>query len=88
MNTDNPARRRDLLTGRVNDEGVVYDRERGSVHSLNVTALCVWDLCDGQHDVDEIAQDLSMRFDVALPAAKEDVARALGLFRELCLLED
>lgn len=88
MTTDTPTRRSDLLTGQVDEEGVVYDSRRGSVHSLNVTAHCIWDLCDGQHHMDEIAEDLSMRFDVALPAAKEDVVRAVSLFRELCLLED
>jgi hypothetical protein len=44
-----------LITESINDELLVFDSEHNRAHSLNATAARVWQACDGQRDVEELA---------------------------------
>ena len=68
------------------DELVVYDVERNEVHCLNGTAARVWELCDGNSTVTEIAQRLGT--DLEPQAAETLVWIALDQFTEKHLLEE
>ena len=44
------------------DEIMLYDSGRENVHVLNHTACVIWNLCDGNHTVEEIQKDLQEKF--------------------------
>ncbi len=53
------ARSQGLLFSPLNDELVVYDTERDQAHSLNRTTSLVWQHCDGQTSVGQVAELLA-----------------------------
>ncbi len=54
------ARKNHLLVHQIDDETVVYDKERKRAHRLNNTATRVWSLLDGNRTTSEIAGDLDV----------------------------
>ena len=73
MRTKGPLRKEGILSRKLGDEWMLYDRESGVVHVINATAESVWDLCDGNHGPDEIATVLRDTFEVpdGTPVRKE-----------------
>ncbi|NEQ76555.1 MAG: PqqD family protein [Okeania sp. SIO2C9] len=59
------ARSEKLLIQSVGNEVIVYDQVNNSSHCLNPMAARVWELCDGQHSVKDIAQLLEKELDVS-----------------------
>jgi hypothetical protein len=53
------ARKEKLIIKELADETLVYDRENDRAHCLNSTAARVWQHCDGQSSVSEIAESLA-----------------------------
>ena len=53
------ARKENLIIKELDDETLVYDRENDQAHCLNSTAARVWQLCNGQRSLTEIAQFLA-----------------------------
>jgi len=53
------ARRDGLVVQELSDELLVYDRDRNKAHCLNRTAALVWNHCDGNRSVTEIARVIS-----------------------------
>jgi PqqD family protein of HPr-rel-A system len=80
-------RRSDLITCAVDEEIVVLDRAAGYVHQLNATASQIWRACDGRHSVEDIAAQVTQRFDIAPDAVLRDVHTALAEFERLGLLD-
>lgn len=50
------ARTAGLIIKPFSDETLVYDTERAQAHCLNQTAALVWQYCDGQSSVSQIAR--------------------------------
>jgi hypothetical protein len=74
-----------LLVEELVDELLIYDVERNEVHCLNGPAVRVWQLCDGERTVPEIARDMNSDLD---PEAVETLVwSALDQFAEKHLLE-
>ena len=57
-----PKRKANLTIQDIGDETIVYDPERENVHVLNQTAQLIWNLCDGEHTMDEIHKFLIEQF--------------------------
>jgi hypothetical protein len=55
------ARQKGLLKRAVDDEVLVYDLERHKAHCLNKTAALVWEECDGNKTVAEVALAVEQR---------------------------
>ena len=53
------ARRDGVLFQAIDDEVIVYDTERHKAHCMNRTAARVWEHCDGQTSVAEVARRLT-----------------------------
>jgi len=61
--TPTPATRREgLIVRELEDETLVYDRERDEAHCLNRTAAFIWKHCDGELTVSEIAVLMEKEF--------------------------
>ena len=68
----------DLKIKWVSGDLVLYDPSNGDVHMLNATAATVFQLCDGTHTPEEMAETLVESFnDVDYAQAYEDVKSAL-----------
>src|SRR5690242_1673573 len=82
-----PKRRSDVRSHLIEGETVVLDRQAGLIHQLNDTASYVWERCDGQSTVSDIAHQLAQAFDVDLTVATRDVRAMVAQLEALHLLE-
>jgi Coenzyme PQQ synthesis protein D (PqqD) len=73
-------RNRDVAHRLVEGQAVIVLPRSGEIMVLNETGAVVWDLSDGEHDIEDIVDELTKRFDVSPAAAQEDVE---SLYREL-----
>jgi Coenzyme PQQ synthesis protein D (PqqD) len=83
---DYPKQRNDIHTRVVDGETVILDRRQNLIHQLNHTATRVWDCCDGQTSLTEIALQLTEAFDVPQEIAVRDVTTVIQQFHDLHLL--
>jgi hypothetical protein len=57
-----PCRRSDLTIQRAGQDTLLYDPVADAVHVLNRTAWAIWELCDGQCTLDDMATRLQEGF--------------------------
>jgi Coenzyme PQQ synthesis protein D (PqqD) len=81
-----PKRRSDVTSRLVDGEMLVLDRRAGLIHQLNHTASFVWERCDGQSTLSDIAHQLVHAFDVDPNVAARDVSAMVMQLQELHLL--
>jgi len=75
-----PIRRPGALQGRVLDQ-VYLDTGSKDLKKLNLSAAAIWDLCDGQRNLLEIARILQARYDIPLETMAADVLQGVKLMR-------
>jgi hypothetical protein len=80
-------RRLDVKSRLVDGEMVVLDQQAGVIHQLNPTASFIWERCDGQSTLTDIAQQLAHAFEVDSHIAIRDVNAMIGQLEALHLLE-
>jgi hypothetical protein len=66
----------------VPDGYVVYQTERERVHFLNPTAVIVYELCDGAHNVERISSFIAGAYELAAPPVEEVSACIASLLQE------
>lgn len=82
-----PKRRTDLSVRQVDGSLVVLDRRSEKIHQLNEAAGFVWNLCDGEHSVVRIADDLAEAFRLDPTLAASDTETTVRQFEQLGLVE-
>ena len=82
-----PTPSKDVSLQRVGQEAILHDRRNGRAHVINETAAQIWELCNGQSTLDQIASALAASYDVPASVVQEDVEYILTKFRELGVLE-
>ncbi len=52
------------ITARKESDGnaILFDHEKNSIFILNQTGLFIWNLCDGNHNVNKIIEKISISF--------------------------
>src|SRR5262245_41400788 len=80
------VRQSGLVIKALSSELLVYDKERNKAHSLNETAVLIWNQCDGQKTVSEICKYLADG--LTSPIDDEVVWLALDQFSKNNLLEE
>ena len=63
------------------------DGDGAEVAALDDTAAALWELCDGDTDVEEITEAVCTVWDVAPDVARRDVRATLGTLRDAGLLD-
>ena len=84
-----PVHRTDLVASELEDELILFNEAKEVVHVLNTTARVVWDLCDAQHTIEDMAHALRAQF--AIPSEHDvlaDVTETLALFSAKGLLRN
>lgn len=84
---DDLVPRADLLVREVDGETVILDREAELIHTLNPTASFIWNALQHNCSVQDIVQSMVAVFEIDPEKAAEDVAKALGDFRERGLVQ-
>ncbi len=64
-----------VLTKSLNDELIVYDKQRHRAHCLNPTAAALWQRCDGQTSIAQLTASQNESFGLAT----EEAVTKLGL---------
>ena len=73
-----PMRREDISSQRLGDEVVLYDAMGDAVHVLNPTAQLIWELCDGEHSIEDM--EAAIRKDFSVDPGEDlvgDIQRAI-----------
>lgn len=83
-----PRIKRSVIVKQMGAETVLFDPESGAVHTLNPTARLIWQLCDGQHSLEDMAKALMQDFRVGDGVeVSHDVKETVERFRQEGLLE-
>jgi hypothetical protein len=68
-----PLRRERVLTQRAAGTLVLLDLDGGQYYSLDEVSARVWELCDGEHEVDGIVAAISTEYEAPVETIYEDV---------------
>ena len=84
----NPRRNSQLAWRSIGPDTLIVDtRINKEVHRLNETGQILWNLCDGEHNLDDLALALKNEFDIELEEALLDVNSFLEDLNKRGLLE-
>jgi hypothetical protein len=93
VNTTRPVRKPGITVKDTGGETLLYGAEGEAIHILNPTAHLIWELCDGEHTVEDMEQAIRASFSVADEhEVTTDIQRTLavlaskGLLKEGCSL--
>lgn len=65
METDLYKQTPNQILKKVNyDKYIIYNEDNSCICKLNQTAYAIWKLCDGDHDINEIADELSSIYNI------------------------
>jgi hypothetical protein len=88
MNTTRPVRKPGTAVKEIGSETLLYGAAEKAIHILNPTAQLIWELCDGEHTVEDIEQTLRASFFVADERdVTADIRRTLEVFVSKGLLK-
>ena len=89
MQKNTPLKNSSLLSSEVDDEMILYNGAFEVVHVLNATAKLVWELCDAQHNPEDMARIVRKRFLIQPDRdVLADVVSTLAVFSEKGLLQN
>jgi len=72
-----PRRGRQVLCQRVAETVVLLDPVSGCYFTLDDVGAHIWELCDGSHDVDQIAASVCTVYEAAPEIVRTDVVELL-----------
>jgi hypothetical protein len=89
MNTTRPFRKPGITVKDIGGETLLYSGEQEAIHILNPTAQVIWELCDGEHTVEDMEQAIRANFSVAIEHdVTGDIRRTLEVFADKGLLKE
>jgi radical SAM protein with 4Fe4S-binding SPASM domain len=85
---ERPKKRGDIVNGDAGDEVVLYDSRNDNVHHMNLLAGVIWDLCDGNHTVKDITEEIVDVLNADPVQVERDVTKMIEDFQGKGLLEE
>ena len=82
-----PTPSTDVSLQRVGQEAILNDRRNGRAHVINESAAQIWELCDGQHTLDQIVSAFAAVYGLPAADVQADVQYILAKFHELGVLD-
>lgn len=84
---DRPRGRVDVVLQNVGGEAILIDSRTNEAHVLNGAAAQVWQLCDGERTLDQLAGEFGAIYGLSAAEVVEDVRGVLDEFVSLKLIE-
>jgi hypothetical protein len=75
-----PLRKPEFRLEKMDNEILLFSPTTSNVLYLNESASVIWQLCDGQHSVEEMIKLLADVYPEAADAMRQDVQETLDLF--------
>jgi hypothetical protein len=78
-----------LILKDLGDEFLIYSAEHKEIHVINPTARLIWNMCDGEHSMIDIENEIRANF--SIPPDRDvagDIQNTLNIFRVKGLLEN
>ena len=86
--TDKPKKLEGVTLTEADDESILYDSIKGQIHILNPTGAKIWDLCDGNNTLEDIAKNICVQFETDdFESVSKDVEEYLAELKKLELIE-
>ena len=83
-----PARVADVLELDMGDGVILFNHDSSLVHHLNPSAALVWQLCDGETSVGQLATDIAEEYELVRNEVLDQVAAVIAEFDALDLVRD
>jgi PqqD family protein of HPr-rel-A system len=83
-----PSKVSEVLELDMGDGVILYNHDSSLVHHLNPSAALVWQLCDGQATVADLARDIAEEYHLEGSEVEAQVASVIAEFDALQLVED
>jgi Coenzyme PQQ synthesis protein D (PqqD) len=76
-----PVRKEQVIAQKASDEFLLFNMHDGNYYSLNEVGSRIWELCDGDHSVEQLIQTLTREYDAPSDSVAKDVLELLEEFR-------
>ncbi len=83
-----PAKVADVLELDMGDGLILFNHDSSLVHHLNPSAALVWQLCNGQVSVGQLAEEIAEEYGLGKDGVFEQVASVIAEFDALDLVQD
>jgi PqqD family protein of HPr-rel-A system len=83
-----PAKVSDVLELDMGDGLILFNHDSSLVHHLNPSAALVWQLCDGEASVGQLAREIAQEYELARDDVLDQVAAVIAEFDALDLVRD
>lgn len=84
-----PLRMQHLAYKTIGQETIILDTQIGKeVHQLNEVASFIWNLCDGEHNLQNIIDLVCEEFEIDATTASSDVSNLISELQSKSLLSD
>jgi hypothetical protein len=67
-----PERNPDIVARKEEKEALLFNPADGNMLCTNRTGVLVWELCDGAHDVEGMAREITDKYEVSFEKAEKD----------------
>jgi len=89
LSIDKPVRAESAYHHALPDgSGLLFDQTSQTAYPITETARLIWELCDGEHDFDQIVSAVEAKYDVNRETAENDAKLLLADLRDKGLLAD
>jgi PqqD family protein of HPr-rel-A system len=83
-----PGKSADVLELDMGDGLILYNHDSSLVHHLNPSAALVWQLCDGEASVGQLATEIAEEYGLKASEVLKQVSAVIAEFDALDLVED
>ncbi len=80
-------RNNDTISGRLHDEIVMMDIEKGKYFSMNPIATHIWDLLEKPMNADDICNQLMEEYEVDISTCQKEVNQFIDEMMQLNLIQ-
>jgi DNA-binding transcriptional regulator YiaG len=85
MNYGNP-KRKEILSVEMDRELMLHDMETKKVYVLNSTAAMIWSMCDGEHNVEQMAMKVKDKFTQLQEDVLQEISQTVEKLRQYGLV--
>lgn len=86
MYNNKPIRNKNAIFRKIENEILILDQLTKQYHILNETAAIIWELSDGHHTTDQIAEAICKQYDDTVDVVREDIIQTLEGLAKLGLI--